>query len=87
VTYLYFDELTYERYLYSFERVGDRWVVAPDDLYYVMRSGRWKEFFVPIAIGWWLLGGIVLVAIWSLHGSSRFRAWLAKDVESGQAGE
>ncbi len=82
VTYLYFDELTYQRYLFAFEQVGERWVVAPDDLHYVMRSGRWKEFFLPLAIGWWVLGSTGFVATRLLRSSRRFREWVAGDEES-----
>ncbi len=87
VTYLYFDELTYQRYLYSLEQVGERWVVAPNDLYYAMRSGRWKEIFLPVAVGWWVLGGIGILITWLLRSSRRFQAWLASVLESGQSGE
>lgn len=87
VTYLYFDELTYQRYLYAFEQVGERWVLAPDDLYYAMRSGRWKELFLPLAAGWWILAGIGLAATWLLRSSRRFREWMARDAESGHLGE
>lgn len=87
VTYLFFDELRYQRYLYSFEQVGERWVVVPDDLYYMMRSGRWKQYFLPTAIVSWAVGGVALAASWLLRSSQRLRSWLTRDAESGQLGE
>jgi hypothetical protein len=76
ITYLYVDMETYERHAHYFEEVDRRWVVAPSDLYYYMNSGRWRETFMPIAIVWWLGGGIALVLIWLYHFSERLRARL-----------
>jgi hypothetical protein len=78
-TYLYFDQETYERHLYDFEQVGKRWVMAPPDLYHTMRSGRWRDVFLPVAIAWWLLGGGGIGIVWLSRNSMRFRAWLFGD--------
>lgn len=87
VTYLFLDELTYQRHLYAFEQVGERWVLAPDDLNYAMKSGRWKGFFLPLAVGWWVLGGIGFVLMRLLRRSRRFREWMVGAAESVQQGD
>ena len=75
-TYLYFDMQTYERYPHYFEEVNGRWVVSPPDLYYYIHSGRWLVVFTPIAIVWWLLGGLALGIVTVIRVSDRFRAKL-----------
>jgi hypothetical protein len=75
-TYLYFDMQTYERQPHYIEEVDERWVMSPPDLYYYMRSGRWKGVFLPIAIVWWLVGGVTIVLVWMARVSERFRAQL-----------
>jgi hypothetical protein len=79
ITYLYVDMQTYERHPHYVERVRGRWVVAPPDLYYYMRSGRWKGVFLPIAVVWWVLGTVAIAAVWLFRASPRFRAWLYGD--------
>lgn len=54
--YLYFDRGTYERYLIPFEFVRGRWVVVPQDLYYLVHSGRVHRMFLPVAVAWWAVG-------------------------------
>jgi hypothetical protein len=76
ITYLYIDSQTYERYPYYVEQVTGRWVVAPSDLYYYIRSGRWRAAFWPVAIVWWLLGGLSIAFLWLFRVSERFRARL-----------
>lgn len=72
-TYLYFDRQAFLRYLVSFESVNGRWVVAPRDLYFVIHSGGWKDLFLPLAGGWWLLGGILLGVAWLSRRSAHLR--------------
>jgi hypothetical protein len=76
MTYLYFDMDSYERQPHYFEEVDGRWVVSPPDLHYYMNSGRWRETFLPVAIVWWLLGGLVLGFLWLSRASQRFREQL-----------
>jgi hypothetical protein len=75
-TYMYFDQETYERYLYPFEQVKGRWVASPPDLYYTMHSGRWRGAFLPAALAWWVLGAVVIGTVWLCRGSMRFRGWV-----------
>jgi hypothetical protein len=75
-TYLYFDRETYERYLYPFEYVRGRWVVSPPDLYYTMRSGRWRGAFLPAALAWWVFGAAAIGTVWLCRRSVRFRGWV-----------
>ena len=76
LTYLYFDIQTYERQPHYVEEADERWVMSPPDLYYYMRSGRWKGVFLPIAIVWWLVGGLTIALVWVARVSERFRARL-----------
>ncbi|MEJ2211216.1 MAG: hypothetical protein P8129_19550 [Anaerolineae bacterium] len=76
VTYLYVDMHSYERYLFPFEQVGGRWVVAPEDVRYYLYSGRWKDVFFPVAIGWWILGTAAVGGLWLLRHSESLRARL-----------
>ncbi len=48
-SYLYYDTRTYHRYPHHFEKVKGRWVVALEDFYYLLRSGKWLRLFVPIS--------------------------------------
>lgn len=75
-TYLYFDWQTYERYLLPCEHVDGRWVAAPPDLYYYLRSGRWREVFVPAALGWWAVGSAAIGTVLLCRTSARFRDWV-----------
>lgn len=76
VTYLYVDMYSYERYLYPFEQVKGRWVVAPEDVRYYLYSGRWKDVFLPLAVGWWILGAAAVGLVWLLRHSQSLRSRL-----------
>ncbi len=76
VTYLYVDMYSYERYEHHLEQVQGRWVVAPEDLRYLLYSGQWKAFFFPAAIAWWVLALIVLAFVWRLRHSESLRSRL-----------
>jgi len=76
ITYLYFDMQTYERQPHYFEEVNGRWVVSPADIYYYMRSGKWQGVFMPLAIFWWLAGGVAIGLVVLARISERFRARL-----------
>jgi hypothetical protein len=75
-TYLYVDAYSYERYEHHLEQVRGRWVVAPEDLRYLLYSGQWKGFFFPAAIAWWVLGLSALVFLWRLRRSATLRSRL-----------
>jgi hypothetical protein len=75
-TYLYVDLYTYERYEHHLEQVRGRWVVAPEDLRYLLYSGRWRTFFYPAALAWWVLGLTALAFLWLLRRSESLRSHL-----------
>jgi hypothetical protein len=76
VTYLYVDMHSYERREYHLEQVQGRWVVAPEDLRYLLYSGQWRAFFLPAAIAWWTLGLTTLAFLWLLRRSASLRSRL-----------
>ncbi len=75
-TYLYFDMQTYKRHSHYLEQVRGRWVVSPPDLYYSLHSGHWQQGFLQLAVVWWVLGTVVILAVGFARASERFRAWL-----------
>ncbi len=75
-TYLYVDMHSYERYAYHLERVQGRWVVAPEDLRYLLYSGQWRAFFLSAAVAWWALGLVALAFLWLLRRSASLRSRL-----------
>jgi len=45
--------------------VRERWVLAPEDLYFYWQTGRWLDFYLPSALTWWVIlivagGGLLL---------------------------
>jgi hypothetical protein len=74
IAYLYFDPRTYERHPHYLEQVEGRWIVSPSDVYYYVHSGQWQRVFLPLAIIWWAVGTVVLVAVWVSRVSERLRA-------------
>jgi hypothetical protein len=78
-TYLYLDRETYERHTYYVEKVRERFVVTPPDAYYYLHSGRWVVVFLPLAIAWWVLEVIVVLAVWLYRLSARMREQMYGD--------
>ena len=76
ITYLYFDMQAYERQPHYFEEVDGRWLVAPPNAYYYIHSGQWQRVFWPLAIVWWLVGGVAIALVWASRASASFRARL-----------
>jgi len=74
ITYFYIDMQTYERHMHYFEEVNGRWVVSPPDAHYYLHSGRWLVVFTPVAVVWWLLGIVVVLAVSVSHLAARLRA-------------
>jgi hypothetical protein len=73
LTYVYVDRSSYERYPHYIEQVKGRWVVAAPDLYFYMNSGRWQAVFLPLALAWWALEGIILLGILVARLVARWR--------------
>lgn len=59
--YMYFDVNTFDRQTHYVIEVDGRWVVSPEDAFFLYDSGLWTKFFAPILIAWWLLLVVVLV--------------------------
>jgi hypothetical protein len=76
VTYLYFNNRTYERLPHYVTRVRGRWVVSPPDLHFYLQSGLWRKVFFPLAIAWWSVGFLAVGFVWLVRTSDRLRASL-----------
>jgi len=76
ISYLYLDMENLNRHTHYLEQVEGRWVVSPADMHYYLHSGRWLKLFLPLAIIWWLLGTIVILALWIYRLSARTRLQL-----------
>ncbi|MBN1660358.1 MAG: hypothetical protein JXA93_18310 [Anaerolineae bacterium] len=76
VTYLYFNNRTYERLSHHVTRVRGRWVVSPPDLHFYLQSGLWRQVFFPLAIAWWIAGFLAVGFVWLVRTSDRLRASL-----------
>lgn len=72
-TYLYFDMQTYERHVYHLEEVDGRYVAMQPDAYYFFHSGRWLVVFTPLAIAWWVVEIVVILAVVVFRLSARMR--------------
>lgn len=73
ISYMYFDVRTHHRHMHYVEQVKGRWVVSPSDPYYYLHSGRWLRVFGPLAVVWWLLEIVVILAAWLFRTSARLR--------------
>lgn len=80
-TYMYLDMKTLERHPHYIEEVIGRWVVAPADAHYYLHSGAWLKVFLPVAIVWWLVEAVVVLALWVFRVSARLRAHMYGDEE------
>ena len=65
--YMFFDFNTYRRSTYYIIDVRERYVLAPEDLYFYWQTGRWLDFYLPSALTGWVL----LIVAWG--GSSLFQ--------------
>lgn len=77
-SYMYYDTHTHKHYIHHFEEVRGRWVLAPEDAYYSLRSGDWLKVFVPISLSWWIAEVVFLLG----HGVFRLTRRWAADVRS-----
>ncbi len=62
--YLYFDASNYERVIQHVREVDGRYVVVEEGLYFFFDSGRWLEFYAPIAATWWILVIVFTAGVW-----------------------
>jgi len=58
--YMFFDFNTYRRSTYYIIEVRERYVLAPEDLYFYWQTGRWLDFYLPSALTGWIL----LIVAW-----------------------
>jgi hypothetical protein len=72
-TYSYFDMQSLERHTYHVERIDGRYVIMQSDAYYYLYSGRWLATFLPLAIAWWALVLVVVLAMGVYYLSARMR--------------
>lgn len=72
-SYLYFDMDTFYRHMYYFEEAAGRWVVSPTNAYFYWHSARWLKVFLPVAVFWWVLGGVALLVVWVYNVAERQR--------------
>jgi hypothetical protein len=62
-SYLFWDTRTYARYPYHIQQVNGRWVVAPQDALFYLRTGQWTSTWLPIALVWWVLEATILATV------------------------
>ena len=72
-TYMYLDMQKLERHPHYIEQVKGRWVTSPADIHYYFHSGDWLKVAIPIAVVWWLVGAVVILAIWVFRLSAKVR--------------
>jgi len=46
--YMFIDKDTFKRSMYFLEEVDGRWVVAPEDAYFLYHSGEWLKAYIPV---------------------------------------
>ncbi len=72
-SYLYQDFGTWERYVYHTIYIGGRWIAAPSDADFYLRSGHWVRTFGPAAILWWSIEIAVVLSLVIYRAMARFR--------------
>ena len=79
-SYMYWDPTNWHRTLIQTLEVNGRWVVAPEDAYFFLRSGLWLDTWKPIAYIYWLAELAVLIVASLNHLAKRWRRqWYALD--------
>jgi len=53
--YMFIDKNTFKRSMYFLEEIDGRWVVAPEDVYFLYHSGEWLKAFLPLTIVYLLI--------------------------------
>jgi hypothetical protein len=62
--YLFYDSARKTRHVFYVHAVRGRWVLAPEDAYFYLNSGRWLRVALPLALSWWLLELAAVLAGW-----------------------
>ena len=62
--HIFWDTVTFVRYVQHIKEVNGRYVVVPASLYYYIDSGSWPTVFTPPALYWWSFVIIITVALW-----------------------
>ena len=70
LSYLFWDTRTFDRYAFHVERINGRWVVAPEDATFFLRTGKWTSTWLPPAMIWWV-AEVVVVAMIGISRLSR----------------
>ncbi len=72
-SYLYQDMETWEIYMYHTIYINGRWIAAPSDADFYLRSGLWVATFGPAAILWWLTEITILLTLRTHRALARAR--------------
>jgi hypothetical protein len=71
--YLYFDTDSFQRDTRYIKEMKSRWVVSPEDVFFFYDSGRWVSVVFPLALVWWLLLIVYMLAwlVWRAAAKTR----------------
>ncbi len=72
--YVFYDSARKTRHVFYVHAVRGRWVLAPEDGYFYLHSGRWLRVALPLALSWWLLELATMLARWGWGLGGRLRA-------------
>ena len=72
--YLFYDSALKARHVFYVNAVRGRWVLAPEDAYFYLHSGRWLGVALPLMLSWWLLELAVVLSGWGWVLGIRLRA-------------
>lgn len=71
--YLFYDSARKTRHVFYVNVVQGRWVLAQEDAYFYLHSGRWLRVALPLALIWWLLELAAMLAVWGWGLGLRMR--------------
>jgi hypothetical protein len=73
INYLFYDTVTFHRYIAPIKWAGGRYVLVPIGLYYFFDSGRWGSVFIPPAVIWWSFLLVITLSIWVYRRLASYR--------------